>query len=249
MSDRPAPPCLDLAHTALFADLDGTLTPIRPRPEDVGPDPQRTALLDRLGHGLGGAIAIVSGRALEDLDRVLEGGVSAIAAVHGLVRRRATGERIDAAVDPLPETARRAVKAFAGAHPALRTEDKGVALTLHYRAAPDLGDACRALADRLAREHGLTVQRGDMVVELRAPGPTKAEATLAFMAEPPFAGRVPVFVGDDLTDEDGFAAAQRLGGFGVVVGQRRPSIARYALANPAGVLGWLSDSLSDASAP
>ena len=249
MSDRPAPPRLDLARAALFADLDGTLTPIRPRPEDVGPDPRRTALLDRLCHALGGAIAVVSGRALEDLDRVLEGGVSAIAAVHGLIRRRATGERIDTAVDPLSETVRLAIQVFADAHPAVRTEDKGVALTLHYRAAPDLGDACRALADRLAREHGLTVQLGDMVVELRAPGPTKADATAAFMAEPPFAGRVPIFIGDDFTDEDGFAAAQRLGGFGVVVGQRRPSIARYALADPDAVLAWLSDSLSGAPPP
>ena len=99
--------------------------------------------------------------------------------------------------------------------------------------------------DRLARDHDLTVQLGDMVVELRAPGPNKADATTAFMAEPPFAGRVPVFVGDDFTDEDGFAAAQRLGGYGVVVGQRRPTRARYALGGASAPPGsdWLATSL------
>ena len=246
MSDRPAPPRLDHARTALFADLDGTLTPIRPRPEDVGPDPDRTALLDRLCHALGGAMAVVSGRALEDLDRVLEGGVPAIAAVHGLVRRRATGERVDVSAGPAPDAVRRVIETFAASHPALRTEDKGVAITLHYRAAPELADTCLALTDRLARENGLTVQLGDKVVELRAPGPTKGDATMAFIAEPPFAGRVPVFLGDDFTDEDGFAVVQRLGGFGVVVGDRRPSVARYALESPTAVLAWLAEGLPGA---
>ena len=100
MSDRPKPPRLDLTRIALFADLDGTLVPIAPRPEDIGPDPARTALLDRLFQATSGALAIVSGRSLCDLDRILEGGVPAIAAVHGLVRRRATGEQVESATEP-----------------------------------------------------------------------------------------------------------------------------------------------------
>jgi trehalose 6-phosphate phosphatase len=237
------PPPLDLDRGALFADLDGTLAPIRPRPGDVGPDAERARLLGRLSRALGGAMAIVSGRALEDVDRILEGRVSAVAAVHGLRRRSAVGVLVEAHAEPLPNAAREAVLAFAAAHPALSAEDKSLAIALHYRADPAAADACGALAHGLAAEHGLAVQAGDMVVELRAPGPTKADAVAAFMAEAPFSGRTPVFIGDDLTDEDGFAGAERFGGFGVVVGARRPTRARFALEDTRAALNWLVASL------
>ena len=119
-------------------------------------------------------------------------------------------------------------------------EDKSLAAALHFRAAPGLAGLCETLAAQLAAESGLSVQRGDMVVELRAPGATKAEAVAAFMAEPPFCGRTPIFVGDDLTDEDGFAGAERSGGYGVIVGPRRPTRARYGLADVETALAWLS---------
>jgi trehalose 6-phosphate phosphatase len=236
------PPPLDLGASALFADLDGTLAPIRPTPGDVGPDRARARLLARLSRALGGRLAVVSGRGLDDLDRVLGGGVTAVAAAHGLVRRAADGALV-AEQASLPKEAREAFLALGRSNPALLLEDKGPAIALHFRAAPEAGPACEAAAQRLADRYGLGLQKGRMVVELRAPGPTKADAVASFMAEPPFTGARPVFLGDDLTDEDGFAAAQALGGFGVLVGQRRPTAARYALVDVDAALAWLEQAL------
>ncbi len=235
-----APPSLDIARMAIFADLDGTLAEIRPRPDDVGPDPHRDEILGRLAGRLGGAFAIVSGRGLEDLDRIFEGRIPAIAAVHGLVRRRADRLLVEAASASVPASVIDALKAYQAQRPGLLIEDKGPSVALHFRAAPAAAGACEALARRLAWETGLVVQAGDMVVELRAPGPSKGEAVEAFMQEPPFAGRTAIFIGDDLTDENGFAGAERLGGFGVIVGSRRPTRARFALKDVDAALAWLS---------
>jgi trehalose 6-phosphate phosphatase len=189
---------------------------------------------------LGGALAVVSGRGLENLDRILQGAPQAVAAVHGLVRRRADGTIAAANAEPVSAWVLARLAAACDAHAGLRVEDKRLAVALHFRAAPELAELCETLATQLALESGLAVQRGDMVVELRAPGATKAEAVAAFMAEPPFRGRTPIFVGDDLTDEDGFAGAERSGGYGVIVGARRPTRARYGLADVEAALAWLS---------
>jgi trehalose 6-phosphate phosphatase len=235
-----APPPLDLARTALFCDLDGTLAPIRPRPQDVGPDPRRALVLGRLALALDGALAVVSGRSLADLDRILEQGVTAVSAVHGLARRRADGSLIESAGAPVPDAVRHVLAAAVMGRPGLAIEDKGAATALHYRNAPAAEPDCRDLAERLAAEHGLKLQPGSMVFELRAPGPTKADAVAAFMAEAPFVGRVPIFVGDDLTDEDGFAGAQALAGHGVIVGWRRPTQADFALEDVEAALAWMA---------
>jgi len=238
-----APNVPDLKRIALFADLDGTLAPIEATPDAVKPDASRRRLLDALARALHGRIAVVSGRGLCDLDRVLEGRIAAVAAVHGLVRRTADGRIIAAGADARVGDALAAFSAFAKADPHLLVEDKGAAVALHYRAAPAAGEACRDLAKRLGASLGLIVQEGDMVVELRAPGPDKGGAVAAFMAEAPFAGFTPVFVGDDLTDEHGFAAARALGGYGVVVGRRRPTKALYALADVTAAQTWLRRAL------
>ncbi|MFI4933993.1 MAG: trehalose-phosphatase [Caulobacterales bacterium] len=242
----PGPPPLNVRGAALFADLDGTLAPIEARPGDVGPDARRKRLLRRLSAALGGRLAVVSGRGLADLDRVLEGAVMPVAAVHGLIRRTALGEVIGSG-RPLADDARDALTALARSNPALLIEDKGPAIALHFRAAPQAQAASEAAARRLADRYGLRLQTGRMVVELRAPGPTKADAVAAFMAEPPFAGARPIFLGDDLTDEDGFEAASRLGGYGVIVGSRRPTAARYALRSVDEALAWLEAGLKGAT--
>lgn len=234
-----APPMLRVERTALFADLDGTLAPIEATPDAVRPDARRRRLLDEVARALHGRLAVVSGRGLADLDRVLERRVTAVAAVHGLVRRRADGEIISSGEAGGIALAAEALRAFARADPALLVEDKGVAVALHYRADPGAGEACRELAERLATRLGLVVQKGDMVVELRPPGPDKGAAVRAFMVESPFAGFTPVFLGDDFTDEAGFEAARALGGYGVIVGPRRPTRALYALAGVAAAQGWL----------
>ncbi|WP_304176359.1 trehalose-phosphatase [Phenylobacterium aquaticum] len=232
-------PRLSAAGTALFLDLDGTLAPIVARPEAVGPDPRRTRLLETLGRRLGGRLAVVSGRALPDLDRILEGRVPALAGVHGLVRRDAAGRVVSTPPHPGLVAARRVLTAFAASHAGLLVEDKGLSLALHYRLAPGLAPRARIQADWLAAETGLVLQPGDHVVELRTPGPRKGEAVAAFMAAPPFAGATPVFLGDDLTDEDAFVAVAQLGGFGVLVGAERATAARYRLDDVDAALDWL----------
>ena len=184
LKDLPPPPVPPRATTAIFADLDGTLADIRPTPGDVKPDAVRDALLARLAGALDGRLAVISGRDLEDLDRVLEGRIKALGAVHGLVRRSANGELSGRDANPDIALAVKAFKALACGHPGLLVEDKGVAAAIHFRLAPNLADACKALAVRLAADHGLDVQRGDMVVEVRAPGPDKGDAVLLSLYVP-----------------------------------------------------------------
>jgi trehalose 6-phosphate phosphatase len=237
--DLASPPTLNPDEIALFADLDGTLAPIEATPDAVKPDPARRRLLEQLSNALQGRLAVVSGRGLADIDRVLESRIAAVAAVHGLVRRTSDGRVVTDADDSAVRQALDGLLAFAATDQGLLVENKGVAAALHYRRAPQAADAARALARDLADRFGLLVQKGDMVVELRPPGANKGDAVEAFMAEAPFAGHIPIFIGDDLTDEAGFEAVRRLGGFGVVVGPRRPTAALYALAGVAETQAWL----------
>jgi trehalose 6-phosphate phosphatase len=235
----PPPPLAELERPALFLDLDGTLAAIEPRPEDVGPQPWRTRLLLELQDRLDGRLAVVSGRTLEDVDRILEGAAPAVAAVHGLVRRRHDGTLVRTAPHPGLARARQQAAALAARHPGLRIEDKGLSLALHFRFAPDLEPLVLDNARRIAREQGLKLQPGSMVAELTTPGLDKGGAVRAFMAEPPFAGALPVFVGDDVTDEDGFDAV-RAEGIGVLAGPARPTRAIRRLDGVDAVREWLS---------
>jgi trehalose 6-phosphate phosphatase len=239
----PAPKPLALQDCALFLDLDGTLAPIAARPQDVRPDPRRTDLLERMAEALDGRLAVITGRALCDADRILEGRVIPVAAVHGLVRRDAARGLHERAPHPRLAEAREALHRFAARDSGLIVEDKGLSVALHFRLARHHAGAARALARRLAAETGLALQDGDMVEELRTPGPTKADSVMSFMAEKPFSGARPVFLGDDATDEDGFAAARHLGGAGILVGAKRPSRAKYRLPDVEATLAWLEAAL------
>jgi trehalose 6-phosphate phosphatase len=239
----PAPKPLRLDETALFLDLDGTLAPIAARPQDVRPDPRRTSLLERLAARLGGRLAVVSGRTLVDVDRILEGCVTPVAAVHGLVVRQADGQVREAPPHPALPRAAEACRAFASRDSGLIVEEKGLSVALHFRLAGAHAEAARACARQVAAETGLALQDGDMVEELRTPGASKGDAVRAFMAAPPFKGAQPVFVGDDSTDEDGFRAAQALKGMGVAVGAPRPTSARFRLADVDAALTWLEGAL------
>ena len=236
-------PVLELSGAALFLDLDGTLAPIVSRPDQVVPDARRTHLLEKLCEGLDGRLAVVSGRTLGTIDRILDGAAPAAAGVHGLERRRADGVVLRAQPNPALPAVVAELEAFAAARPGLLVEDKGLSVGLHYRQAPGQAKAVLALAERLAAGAGLRLQRGDMVAELRTPGADKGAAVEAFMQEAPFIGASPVFVGDDLTDEDGFRAVGRLGGLGVLVGPPRDTAARARLDDVDDVLGWLAASL------
>jgi len=239
----PAPKPLRLGEIALFLDLDGTLAPIAARPQDVRPDPRRTTLLERLNRALAGRLAVISGRTLEDVDRILEGRVKAVAAVHGLVLRDLDGTVTQAAPHPALAEVTRRCREFAGRDSGLLVEEKGLSVALHYRLARPQAKAAQDLAEQLAAETGLTLQHGDMVEELRTPGPTKGDSVELFLTRPPFAGARPVFVGDDITDEHGFEAVQALGGAGVLVGAGRPTAARFRIRGVEEALAWLEASL------
>jgi len=160
--------------------------------------------------------------------------------VHGLQRRDARGVETSAVPDADLDQAREVFEGLARAEPGLLVEDKGVSVALHYRARPGACEAVREAARRLEAATDLILQEGDMVAEMRTEGDDKGAAVARFLTEWPFAGARPIFVGDDLTDEDGFLAAQTAGGFGVLVGaSTRRTIASHRLADPQAVLDWL----------
>jgi trehalose 6-phosphate phosphatase len=235
---------LALTAIALFLDVDGTLLEIAATPQAASVSDDLRARLQTLAHAGGGAVALVSGRAIRDLDALFAPLTLPSAGLHGFERRDASGAY---SRRPVPsaaalEVARGAMLDLARRHAGLLVEDKRFALALHYRNAPHLEDtvvkAMEHVAAGLARE--LELQHGKMVVELRPVGATKAEAVAAFMAEAPFAGRFAVFIGDDLTDEPAFELVNRLGGLSVVVSAMRPSAARTRLADVPAVHQWLA---------
>jgi len=241
----PAPP-VPAGAVAVFLDLDGVLAPLAPTPAAVVADARRTAVIRRLVEALEGRVAIISGRTLDEIDRISGGASPAAAGVHGLTRRRANGERIDVAAAPGVARAEAELAAFAAERSGVIVERKGLSVGLHYRAAPEHEHEILILAREVAGRTGLSVQPGVLVVELKTPGADKGSALADFMAEPPFRGAAPIMLGDDLTDEHAFAAAGRLCGFGVLVGPPRESLAQYGLTGPDAVLDWL-DRVSEAA--
>jgi len=240
---HPAPVELGLESVSLFLDLDGTLAPFAPVPEGVGPDIGRNSLLKNLAMGLQGRLAVVSGRDIADIDRILEGVVTAVAGSHGLQRRDARLDMVTAPAHSGVAAAKREVAVFAQAHPGLVAEVKPLSVALHYRQEPEMGPVVEVFAADLARRTGLKLQWGACVAEFLTPGMDKGRAVRAFMVEPPFSGTVPIFIGDDLTDEDGFRAVRPFGGIGVLVGSPRETFARYRLGNVEAVHHWLETGL------
>ena len=245
----PPPLQPDPTRTALFLDIDGTLAEFKRRPEEVGPTPRLTSLLRALRRRMHDRVAMISGRALADMDRITTGAVVAASGVHGLEHRDAQGRLETSPSHPGLARARAEFNALVRAHPALLLEDKGLGLVLHYRAAPELAEIANAAALRLVDETGLALQKGDMMAEVRTPGADKGDALKAFMAQPPFEGSIPVYIGDDLTDEHAFKAARDLGGYGVLVGPERTTSAQHRLADVEAVLTWLEALAATAGHP
>ena len=243
---QPRPPALD-SQSALFLDVDGTLLEIAPRPELVRVPHGLPALLTTLSEQRQGALALISGRPLAELDRLFQPWRGAAAGMHGIERRRVNGvlDRIlDSASTAALDQIRPSLAALARDDSGLIVEDKGGTLALHYRAVPDREQELRAYAEALRRESGAAIRliAGKMVVEFQPLSVNKGLAIEAFMAQPPFIGRRPVFVGDDTTDEDGFREIRKRGGFAVRVGSPQETAAHYALPSVAAVLAWLAKS-------
>ncbi|HYP71584.1 MAG TPA: trehalose-phosphatase [Variovorax sp.] len=227
------------SDAALFLDFDGTLVGIAETPEAIEVPQGLVALLTDLYDWLGGALAVVSGRQIDVLDRFLAPLRLPAAGEHGVQRRDATGnmrEQTPPDLQAVLDVANR----LAGNHPDLLVERKHAAVALHYRRAPELEALCRnTLVGIIAKEPRLELLHGKAVFEVKPAGINKGIAIDAFMTEAPFAGRVPVFAGDDTTDESGFAIVQPRGGVAIKVGAG-PSLAQHRLESPRAVFEWLA---------
>lgn len=232
---------------AIFLDMDGTLLEHVERPDAIRSDAALGKLLAELDAVTGGALALISGRPVAVLDALFAPLELAVAGQHGIERRdaRRTVHRHKFPLEPL----RRAVRQlgeFAAGHAGLLLEDKGHSLALHYRLAPELAGAAREAVTRALATLGpeFEMQSGKLVFEIKPGGRDKGTAIEEFMAEPPFAGRLPVFIGDDATDEYGFEIVNRIGGHSIKVGPG-PSSARWRLADAAAVRVWLGAYVSN----
>lgn len=224
--------------TALFLDFDGTLADLAPAPDAVRVEHGLVSTLAALYEALEGALAIVSGRRLCDIDHFLAPLHLPAAFEHGSQLRRPDGSLISLAAPDLAE-ALAAAQALARRHPGLLVEPKLASVALHYRHAPELESQCRkALAEVVTRSPALELTTGKCVLEVKQAGVDKGRAIELFMAEAPFAGRQPLFAGDDVTDEAGFAAVRRLGGLAVKVGTG-PSGAQFECDSPQALRAWL----------
>jgi trehalose 6-phosphate phosphatase len=230
----------------LFLDVDGTLLEFEEHPDLVRATKGLVTVLTGVEAALDGALAVISGRPLHDLDRVFAPWRPLGAGIHGAEVRDRRGEhRFDLgsdAVAPIREQVERVVATVPGAW----TEDKGTSLAVHHRAAPEAGaELAERLSPLAAAGSGFSMLEGVLVVELRPSSHDKGTALVELMVRAPFAGRMPVVVGDDTTDEDAFSAAIRLGGLAVIVGSRRATAATYRLPDPAAVRGWLTELIEE----
>jgi trehalose 6-phosphate phosphatase len=228
---------------AFFLDIDGTLLEIAATPKAVHMAKDDCKLVAALYDKAGGALALVSGRSLAMIDELFSPMRLPAAGQHGVERRDARGRVHKPSLsDDLLARAAEPIRAFAQQHAGLVFEHKGYSMALHYRLAPQLASAAHAVVREAAREigDGVEVQGGKMVAELKPAGHDKGRAIEAFMKERPFARRVPVFLGDDLTDEHGFRVVDRLGGHSIKVGAG-PTVARWRLPNPSAARAWLNE--------
>jgi trehalose 6-phosphate phosphatase len=217
--------------TALFLDFDGTLVDIAEQPHEVAVPNGLVQTLAFLNDALGGAVAVISGRPISQIDDFLRPLQLAAAGVHG-TERRSVGGAMTLLEAPDLDLVEQAARRLAAQHAGLLVEGKRGSLALHYRQVPELAALCLAtLQEAVGRSPGVALLQGKMVVEAKPAAATKGGAIELFLREPPFAGRTPLFVGDDVTDEAGFASVQRLGGLGVKVGAG-PTVARQRIATP-----------------
>jgi trehalose 6-phosphate phosphatase len=225
---------------ALFLDVDGTLVEIAETPDGVKPDQRLPGVLAEISRILDGAVALISGRPIETLDMFFAPLRLPSAGLHGLEYRDAGGVVHQPPISPSVRAATEAAKAFAGDHPDVLIEDKGTTVALHYRQNPALEPEIAAFAEaQIAHFADLRLQMGKMVAEIRPNGNDKGTAIRRFMEMAPFQGRTPVFIGDDVTDEAGFAVVNALGGHSIRVGAAITTAARHRIPDVSSLHRWL----------
>lgn len=239
MDNKIAQHLVTLDRHAFFFDFDGTLADLQPRPELVFiAGTLHAALAQLVGRA---PVAVISGRPLVQLDELLQPLQLPSAGVHGSERRTAAGEYQQLQLDEeLLAHIEHELRLACEPYPELLLESKGVAFALHYRQAPALESVALQLATDFVSLYPetLSLQPGKCVFELKPKGASKGEVIRAFMAEAPFAGRIPVFLGDDLTDEAGFEVVNALGGLSIKVGEGA-TIASARLPSVDAVDAWL----------
>lgn len=242
MTNETYPPLPEKGQ-ALFLDFDGTLAPLQDDPDTVALVDGAGSLLARLADRLDGALAVISGRDIDDLARRVPDTLWRLGN-HG-INIMAPGAAALTRSDMAPAGIRDGLARLSADYPGTKVENKGSVLALHYRACPQHGEALLGAArDIVAAVEGYGVQSGKMVIEAKPAGANKGLAIRDIMKQPPFAGRVPVMAGDDVTDEDGFAAVLDLGGFAVKVGEGE-SLAAYRLESPQAVADWLEKGIAE----
>lgn len=236
-----APKYIDLETTALFLDVDGTLLDIEDHPGDVRADPELVELLQQLLMHLNGALALISGRSIAEIDRIFDHVHFPAVGAHGAEMREANTVRAAPPSQPLPAHVLARITQLVDDHDGLLLEQKKGGVSLHYRRAPELAATCRALVLEVMPEleSDFRLIDGKMVYEIAPRQHNKGEAIRQLLKSHEFEQRQPVFIGDDITDEDGFEVVNALQGISIRVGGGSATVARYALDSVADVRAWL----------
>jgi trehalose 6-phosphate phosphatase len=236
------PTPIDLSKVAILLDVDGTLLDIAPTPHEVRVSDELRRTLAQLSERTGKALALVSGRSLADLDRIFAPLQLPAVGGHGIeIRPAADGRAQDGRAAPLDEQLKRRFARIAADAPGILVEDKGYALALHYRLAPEKERTVRESVAAICAElppASIEVLPGKAVVEIKPVGFTKGTAVRELMKYAPFAGRRPLFIGDDITDEAAFAVMPEFGGVGISVGRLIAGASAHFNA-PQDVRRWL----------
>lgn len=237
----PPPDYLMPDRTAFFLDVDGTVADIVDDPAKARVTREVQKVLAHLHVQSGGAVAMISGRSIAQLDRMLHPLRLPCAGVHGLEMRLHEGELTRQGFDgPAHALLTSAISRFAASHDGLEAEPKPGAVALHFRKRPELAQECqRVMMEQKQRDSRLTLIRGKMVVELIFGSRNKGDAITALMQTPPFAGRQTFYAGDDVTDEAAFHCVNQRGGVSVKIGTDE-TCALYRLPDPATLVGYIA---------
>jgi trehalose 6-phosphate phosphatase len=237
-----------LSETAVLLDIDGTLLDLMPTPREVWVPPGLARTLNRLYQRTGGALALVSGRSLNDIDLIFAPDQFPAVGGHGAeMRIEGDSEAVAAHAPPLDKELKRRLAAIAKLSPGILLEDKGYSLALHYRLAPHAEKAIYAAVSLIRADlpdAPIEVLPGKQVCEIKHSGFTKASGVRELMSHPPFMGRKPFFIGDDVTDESVFAIMPDLKGIAFSVGRRARGVAGHFDA-PSDVREFLAHLLDD----